>query len=91
MSVKRIPRFLPLPGPGEESFILRIQLVKDGTLAAIPGEPVNAEYESDSQTIKLPKSGARGRRLFLLYHELGHALEDYRLWLLQQLDEDRAK
>ena len=92
---KRIPRYLVLPGPGEEKFLVRIHLVKDSALVIGdghgPDEPVNASYDAIPRTIALPKSGKRGRRLFLLYHELGHALEDYRLWLLQQLGERRAK
>jgi hypothetical protein len=88
MALARIPRFLALPGPGDEAFIVRVQMVRTRRL---DDEGANAQYDTDTRTIQLPRSGGRGRRLFLLYHELGHACEDYRLWLLQQLGEKRAE
>lgn len=88
MALARLPRFLALPGPASETFVVRVQLVQNRKL---DDEGANADYDSDSRTIRLPKNANRGRRLFLLYHELGHACEDYRLWLLQQLGEKRAE
>lgn len=82
MALRRIPAFLTLPGPGEESYIVRIQLVKD---AKLNDEGANADFDSDTRTIRLPKGARRQRRLFLLDHELQHATSDWLLWLQQQL------
>lgn len=87
MALLRVPRFLAFPGPGTESFVVRIQQVRDKKLN---DEGANADYDSDTRTIRLPKRADRGRRLFLLNHELEHATADWRLWFQQQLGERKS-
>jgi len=77
-----IPRSLALPGPRHKSFVIKIKKVSKKVLDK---DSVHADYDQEGQVIRIPRSGSEGERLFYLYHELGHALEDYRLWLLQEL------
>lgn len=79
---KPIPRSIVLPGPREQVFEIKIRRVNK---AVLDKNQAHADYDRVTHVIRLPKRGSRAQLLFFFYHELGHAFEDYRLWLLQEL------
>ena len=88
MALRRIPAFLTLPGPGEATFQIRIQMVKNSVLEAAD---TLADFDSDTRTIRLPRGAKRDKRIYLFLHEMGHALRDYEHFLAQELSEKRAE